>query len=115
MVGTVELANIHHVALIFENRSFVVVNVSMVWRRKDRRDRRKAGRLDLAIRSVPGDIGRLTNEKRTLDGPCILSPVCADDRTEVITFQELISSPMPVDQVNICYRLLIKDGVRKEI
>ena len=49
------MANIHHVALIFENRSFIVVNVEIVRRRKDRHDRRKAGRLGLVVHPVPGN------------------------------------------------------------
>jgi hypothetical protein len=54
--GTVKLANIHHVALICEKSSFVVVNVEMVWRREDRHDRRKTGCLGLAIHLVPGNL-----------------------------------------------------------
>lgn len=55
MGGTIKLANIHHVALIFENSGFVVVNVEIVWCRKDRHDRRESGRLGLAIHPVPGE------------------------------------------------------------
>ena len=92
----------YHIALIFENGGFVVVNVEIVGRRKDRHDRRKPGRLGLAIHPVPGDSNwRLTNEKRTSDGPCILS-------------RRLLHS-RPVDEVSICYHLFIKDGGRKEI
>jgi hypothetical protein len=49
------LANVHDVALIFENSSLVVVNVQIVWRREDRHDRRETGRLGLAIHPVSGN------------------------------------------------------------
>jgi hypothetical protein len=47
--------------------------------------------------------------------PCILSLVCADDRKEIITFQELTGSLIPVNEVSICCGLFIKAGARKEI
>jgi hypothetical protein len=40
-----------------------------------------------------------------MDRPCILSLVCADDRKEIITFQELIGSLIPVKEVSICCSL----------
>jgi hypothetical protein len=40
----------------------------------------------------------MIGEKRTMDRPCTLSLVCADDRKEAITFQERISSLIPVNE-----------------
>lgn len=54
MGGTIKLANIHHVAFVFENGSLVVVNVEVVWCRKDRHDRRETSRLGLTIHAVSG-------------------------------------------------------------
>lgn len=49
------MANIHHVAFIFENGCFVVVNVEIVWCRENRHDRRETGRLGFAIHPVTTD------------------------------------------------------------
>ena len=46
----------------------------------------------------------MINETTSRDGPCILSLMGADDGKEVITFQELTSSLVPVNEVSICYR-----------
>ena len=54
------------------------------------------------------------NEKSSMDEPCILSFVCADDREEVNRFQELTSSMIPVNEVSTRCCLLIKEGARKE-
>ena len=58
----------------------------------------------------------MINEKRSVNGPCILSLVCANDRKEVITFQELTCGLIPVNGVSE-YMLpsLINQSARKEI
>ena len=72
MRRTVELADIHHVVLIFEHSSFVVVNIEVVGGAEDGHNAREARCPCLPIHSITG----------------VLGFVGADDGEEIVLLQE---------------------------
>ena len=72
----VKLADIHHIVFVLEHRSFVVVYIKIIRRRKDGHDRWKSGDFGLAVHAVTG----------------ILSFMGSDYREKVVSFQELACS-----------------------
>ena len=76
MWRAVKLADIHHIVFVLEHRSFVVVYIKIIRRRKDGHDRWKSGDFGLAVHAVTG----------------ILSFMGSDYREKVVSFQELACS-----------------------
>ena len=75
MRGAIELSNVHHVVLILEDRSLVVVHIKIVGRTKYRHDAREASRSGLAIHSIPS----------------ILCFMCPNDGEDVVLFEKIAS------------------------
>lgn len=55
MRRAVELPNVHYIALVFQDSSFVVVHVEVVRSREDRHDRWEACAFRLPIHAIPFD------------------------------------------------------------
>ena len=74
LVGVVltELTNVHDIVLVLQDSSLVVVNIKVVGRREDGHDRWESGRACLSVHSVTR----------------VLSLVCANDRKQVVLFEE---------------------------
>ena len=53
MGSAIELADVEHVRLVFEDRGFVIVYVKVVWRGKERHDGWETGCACLAVHPVP--------------------------------------------------------------
>lgn len=68
----VELSDIHHVVLVFQNCSLVVVDIEVVRRAENRHYAREASRPSLSIHAIS----------------CILRFVSADDGEQVVLFKE---------------------------
>lgn len=54
MRRAVELSDVHHILLVLENGSLVVVDIKIVGCTEDSHDGWETGRLGLAIHAVPG-------------------------------------------------------------
>jgi len=81
MGRAVKLPDVHNVAFVLQDSRFVVVHVEIIGSGENGHDRRKAGRLGLAIHAVstlPIQRAGQSSEKRLL--PRILSLVCSYDR-----------------------------------
>ena len=95
MGRTIELADVHDVALIFEHSCFVIVDVEVVGSGEDGHNRWEACRFGLAIHAIPRCINvriRLAFRGEYENVPSILSLMRPDDGKQVVPLEELTRS-----------------------
>ena len=93
MGSAIELSNVKDIALVLEDRCFVVVTIEVVRAREEGHDGWETCRPRLPVHPIARITTRVNiHEKAVNHGytiPGVLSFVCSDDRQQLIPLQEL--------------------------
>jgi hypothetical protein len=103
--SAVELANVHDVVLVLEDRSLVVVDVEVVGSREDGHDRGESSRLGLAVHPVTARGGGRSDVSSGLrrrvgarNVPSILSLVRTNNGQQTVPLEELAGGGVAAEE-----------------
>jgi hypothetical protein len=98
MRRAVKLSDIHDIALVFQDGSFIIVDIQVIGGGEDGHDGGEPCRLRLAIHSIADNtfLSALSGHHiHHGDIPSILGFMCADDGEEIVPFEELTCCLIP--------------------